>query len=277
MANPRSPFDTAAWLAFPLAALFAAASLGNLVLPAAYARETASWTAQGVGQDWVNLLVVAPLLLIAALMARRGSGRAALFLGGAVAYTTYSLVLYAFAVHFNPLFLVYSAALGVSFYALVATVLACSREDPRSWYPPVSPARAAGVFAIILGLAFYALWLAEIVPALASGAPPASLDEVGLITNPVQVLDIGIVLPAFIVGGVALVRRRRMGYWLVPVMLTFGVLMDIALIGMDVSMAARGLPGGGQGIPIFAAMAVVSLAVLWWMLRHVGNAGPAAG
>ena len=277
MAHPRSPFDAASWLSFPLAALFAAASFGNLVLPAAYARETASWTAQGVGQDWVDLLVVAPLLVIAALLARRGSRRAGLVLGGAVAYTTYSLALYAFAVHFNPLFLVYSAALGLSFYALVATVVACSRADPRSWYPTLPPIRAAGVFAIVLGLAFYALWLAEVIPAVASGTPPASLAEVGLITNPVQVLDIGIVLPAFIAGGVALIRRRGLGYWLVPVMLTFGVLMDIALIGMDASMAARGLPGAGQRIPIFAAMAVVSLAMLWWMMRHVGNAGIAAG
>lgn len=42
-------------------------------------------------------------------------------------------------------------------------------------------------------------------------------------------------------------------------------------------MAARGLPGAGQRIPIFAAMAAVALAMLWWMVRHVGNAGPAAG
>ena len=38
-----------------------------------------------------------------------------------------------------------------------------------------------------------------------------------------QVLDIGIVLPAFIVGGISLVRGRPLGFWLVPVMLTFGV------------------------------------------------------
>jgi hypothetical protein len=267
----RCPFETAARLGFALAILFAAASAGNIILPDAYARETPSWAAQGLGQDWVDLLVVVPVLLVAAALARRGSRRAGLVLGGAVAYTAYSLVLYAFAVHFNPLFLVYSVALGLSFYALLSVVVACSREDPRSWFSPAPPARAAGVFSTMLGLAFYALWLSEVIPALASGEMPQSLAEVGLITNPVQVLDIGIVLPAFIVGGVALVRRRRLGYWLVPMMLAFAVLMDLALIGMDISMAARGVPDGGQRIPIFAVMGVVSLVVLWTMLEKAQN------
>ncbi len=271
MTTSRSPFDTAARLAFPLAILFAAASLGNILLPAAYARETASWAAQGLGQDWVDLLLVVPVLVISAALARRGSRRAGLLLGGAIAYTAYSLVLYAFAVHFNPLFLVYSAALGLSFYALVSTAVACSREDPRTWVAPRAFGRAAGLFSALLGLAFYGLWLSEVVPALASGTPPASLAEVGLITNPVQVLDIGIVLPAFVVGGVALVRGRRLGYWLVPVMLTFAVLMDAALIGMDVSMAARRLPGGGQRIAMFAVMGAVSLAMAWGSMRKGGE------
>ncbi len=261
------PFETAARLGFALVVLFAAASAGNIILPDAYARETPSWTAQGLGQDWVDLLVVVPVLLVAAALARRGSRRAGLVLGGAVAYTAYSLVLYAFAVHFNPLFLVYSVALGLSFYALVSVAVACSREDARSWFSATAPARAAGVFSTTLGVAFYGLWLSEVIPALAAGKTPQTLAEVGLITNPVQVLDIGIVLPAFIVGGVALIRRRPLGYWLVPVMLAFAVLMDLALIGMDVSMAARGVPGGGQRVALFAVIGVVSLTVLWLMLR----------
>ncbi|HOC18739.1 MAG TPA: hypothetical protein PKK95_10745 [Vicinamibacterales bacterium] len=268
MTTSRDPLDTAAYLVFALAVLFAAASVGNIVLPAAYARETASWAAQGLGQDWVDVLVVVPVLLLSALLARRGSRRAALVMGGATAYTTYSLVLYAFAVHFNQLFLVYGVALGAGFYALVNLVVSYSRGDRRSWLSPGRLAsRAAGAFAVFLGLAFYTLWLAEIIPAIAAGRAPETLAEVGLITNPVQVLDVGIVLPAFVVGGVALLRGRRLGYWLVPVMLTFAVLMDLALIGMDVSMATRNVPGGGQRILMFAVMAAVSLGLCWGMLR----------
>lgn len=56
-----------------------------------------------------------------------------------------------------------------------------------------------------------------------------------------------------------------------PIMLAFAVLMDLALLGMDISMAARGVPGGGQRIALFAVMGAVSLTVLWLMLRKLAS------
>lgn len=274
--STRNPFTLASVLAFPLAALFAGASLGNILLPDAYARETPLWAAQGIGQDWVDLVVVVPVLTVSAAFALRGSRPSALLLGGALAYTAYSLVLYAFAIHFNSLFLVYSLALGLSFYAIVSIVAAMSREDVQWWFSARAPARMAGGFAALIGVAFYALWLSELIPALAARATPQSALDAGLITNPVQVLDVGIVLPAFIVGGVALFRRRPLGYWLVPVMLTFGALMDLALIGMVVSMAARKVLDAGPPLPVFAVMAAATVVVLWGLLRHLTEPRPAA-
>jgi hypothetical protein len=266
MSTPNR-FRVAALLAFPLTALFAVASLGNIILPEAYARESASWSAQGLGQDCFDLVVVAPVLVVLAAGALRGSRRSALLLGGALAYSLYSLVLYAFAVHFNQLFLVYSVALGLAFYALVSLVAAFGHEDVRSWFSARAPVRAAGVFSALVGAAFYALWLSELIPALAAHVVPKSIVETRLITNPVQVLDIGIVLPAFIVGGIALARRRTLGYWLVPVMLAFAVIMDLALLAMTMSMAARKVAEAGPRLPVFALMAAVAAAVLWALLR----------
>ena len=265
----RDPFRLPAVLSFPLAALVAAGAFCGIVSAGVYARETALWTAQGVGQDWVDLLVVAPVLVVTAWRSLRGSQLASLLLGGAIVYAAYSLVLYAFAVHFNSLFLVYSVGLGFAFYALVCLVVAFERGDVGAWFSSPAPARTSGVVSILLGGVFYVLWLSEIVPALIAGATPKSLTGVGLITNPVQVLDVGIVLPAFIAGGLSRARQRPLGYWLVPVMLTFGVFMDIALIGMTLSMAARGLPDAGPPVPVFALMAAVSVVVLAALLRRL--------
>jgi hypothetical protein len=264
-----SAFSFPAAIAFPLAALLAVASLGGILLPQVYAREVPLWAAQGIGQDWVDLLVVAPLLVVSGAFARRGSRLWTLVLGGALGYTGYSMVLYAFAVHFNPLFLVYSLALGLSFYGIVAIAGDFRGEDVQRWFSPGAPVRTAGVFSTLVGVAFYLLWLSEVVPALVSGIPPRSLADVGLVTNPVEVLDIGIVLPAFIVGGVALYRRRPLGYWLVPVILAFGVVMDLALIGMVLSMAARKLPDAGPPLALFLVLAACTLSVLGWLLGHL--------
>jgi hypothetical protein len=113
------------WIVLSLASAFlmAIASVAGVSLPGTYAHETPSWSAQGVGQDIVNLLVVWPALLVSTYFVAKGSVRALLVWLGLLVYIVYSYVLYAFFVHFNRLFLVYTAVLGLAFWALVGTVV----------------------------------------------------------------------------------------------------------------------------------------------------------
>jgi len=270
----RSPLALPALLSFPLAALLAACAAGGIFLPAVYAREHPNWAAQGLGQDWVDLVLVVPLLAVLAYRTLEGGRVAALMLGGTLAYTLYSLVLYAFFLHFGPLFVVYAWALGLAFYALVALVVALRLDDVRAWFGPGTPVRLAGGFAVVVGALFSVLWLSEVVPAMAAGAMLKSAQEAGLITNPVQVLDLGIVLPAFVIGGVALMRGQRLGYWLGTMMLTFGVVMDVALVGMAVSMAAHHVGAGGPPLGLLVAMPLATASVLALLLRHVSSHRP---
>jgi hypothetical protein len=76
-----------------VAVLLAATSVGGILLPSTYARETASWRAQGIGQDWFDLLVVVPVLVTGAIRLRRGSRAARIVVGGALIYSAYSFVL----------------------------------------------------------------------------------------------------------------------------------------------------------------------------------------
>jgi hypothetical protein len=262
-----------ALLSFPLAAVLAVCALGGISVPAVYAREHPYWAAQGLGQDWADLLFAAPLLAVSAYFTLRRSRIFTLVMAGALAYTLYSLVLYAFFMHFGPLFLAYTWALGLAFYAFVILAGDLRADSVREWFTADAPATFAGVVAVVLGCAFYALWLAEILPALASGATLQSAADAGLITNPVQVLDLAAVLPAFIVGGVALVRRKPLGYWLAPAMLGFGIVMDIALIGMDVSIRTTGAGTGGAPVAPLGVMLALSAAALAGMFRRLQKAG----
>ena len=272
----RARYRLPALLSFPLAAILAICAAGGIGVPAVYAREHPFWAAQGLGQDWVDLLFAAPLLAVAAYFTLRRSRVFTFVLAGALAYSLYSLVLYAFFMHFGPLFLAYTAGLGLAFYAFVILVGDLRADSVRAWFAADAPATFAGVVAVLLGSVFCALWLAEILPALASGAMLQSAVDSGLITNPVQVLDLGIVLPAFIVSGVALVRRRPLGYWLAPTMLGFGIVMDVALIGMSVSIRMTGAGTGGAPMAPLVVMLALSLAALAGMLRRLQRAGTAA-
>ena len=259
-------------MSFPLAAILAVCAAGGIAIPAVYAREHPHWAAQGLGQDWADLLFAAPLIAVAAYRTLGRSRVFTLVLAGTLAYTLYSLVLYAFFMHFGPLFLAYAWGIGLAFYAFVILVGDLRADSVKAWFSPDAPATFAGVVAILMGCAFYALWLAEILPALASGATLQSAIDSGLITNPVQVLDLGVVLPAFIVGGAALLRRKPLGYWLAPAMLGFGIVMDVALIGMSVSIRATGTGTEGAPLAPLVVMLALSVAALGGMLRRLARA-----
>jgi hypothetical protein len=267
--TPHTAMRAAACISLPLALLVAFASLGGIVMPATYARETASWAAQGVGQDWANLVLVVPWLIGAAIFTLRGSRRAVLLLGAALVYTLYSYVIYAFAVHFNALFLIYCVVLGLAFFTLLLLLRAFLEVDVSRWYDDRAPVKTAGILQIVVALVFGGLWLSEIVPAMLAGGVPASLTEGGFFTNPVHVLDLSILLPALAMSGYLLLRRHSTGYLLAPILLGFAVLMAAAIAGMIVMMARRGIAIDPGSALVLAAMSLASAIVLAALLRRV--------
>ena len=261
MSDAPSPRRFALAAAWPVALLLALVSLGGIMLPGAYARETPAWTAQAVGQDWFDLLVAAPWIALAGYGARTGSRRWRILLAGAYAYTVYEMLIYAFAVHWNALFLAYCATLGLAGYALVALAIELSDHvitvERRR-------ARQAGGFLVGLGVVFGAMWLAEDLPALLRGQPPASLAETGLLTNPVHVIDYAFVLPAHVLAGVLLWRQRRAGALFAAIVLAFGVLMAASIGGM---MLVIRLAGDPAPLAIIIAMFAVAAATAAMLTR----------
>ncbi|HEY6033940.1 MAG TPA: hypothetical protein VIV58_06760 [Kofleriaceae bacterium] len=220
---------TAKWLPFPIAVLVMVAAAGGLFVPAIYGRETASWAAQGIAQDVADLVLAGPALAVAAAFALAGSRRARIATAGLLLYTAYAFAIYAFAVHFNALFLVYCAVLGGSTFALVATVRELAADHSPSWFAAGAPLRATYVTLYALAGVFGALWLAQIVPALLAGRDPAGLAETGLVVNPVHVLDLALVLPAMVVVATGLRHGRPLALVLAPVLLVFAVMMVITI------------------------------------------------
>jgi hypothetical protein len=223
----------------------------------AYVRETPSWAAQGTGQDFANLFVVLPFLLVVAVFAWRGSVRAVLLWLGALLYVLYSYVLYAFCVHFNEWFLAYVATLGLTFYTLIGAVASVDLRQASEASRGAAHTRALSVLLTVVGVGFAVLWLSDVIPAIAHGRAPASADEVGLPVNPVHVLDLAFALPGVIFTGVLLWKRHVYGLLFAVPCATFLILMGIAILAMARAMSLRGVPGAG-GFPVPIAITIAT-------------------
>ena len=182
-------------LSLPIAFLAIGGSVTGILVERIYARETANWAAQSVAQDFANLITFGALLVLALLTAR-GSLRAYLAWLGVLGFSAYTFAIYAFTIHFGPLFLLYVAVLGLSLYTLVGGLLSIDSERVKASFGSSAPVRSTAALVTGVGALFYLLWLSAIVPATLDGTTPQELVDVGLPTNPVHVIDLAVFLPA---------------------------------------------------------------------------------
>lgn len=260
------------WLSVPIALLGTGGSLAGILLDRPYREETDNWAAQAVGQDIANLAVFA-VMLAAAYAASRGSLRGHLVWLGTTVYAAYTYAIYAFAVHFNPLFLLYVAVLGMSVWALVGGLAATQPRAVRAAYLRTPGAAFAAVLLLVLAIGFAFLWLAQDLPAMVDGTPSTELRDTGLLTNPVHVLDLSLFLPSAALAGVLLLRRRPWGYVLAPVVLVAMAAISAGIVAVVVVSVARDV---GGSLVVAAVIGVVGLVQVLAAGRLLGGLEPGA-
>jgi hypothetical protein len=189
----------------------ALASGAGLFAPYVY-RDAPIWVAQARGQDLVTLLVGVPLLVVGQIGATRGSTRAFLCLAWERRIHRVRLCDLRVAAHFNALFLVYVAAFGLAIYALVFGLIRVDAARVARAFGRRTPTRLVGGSLIGMGVLTGLLWLSQDIPALLSGRAPNDVVEAGLLTNPIHVLDLGLVLPGAVLTGVLLLQQRSWGF-----------------------------------------------------------------
>jgi hypothetical protein len=256
-------------LSAPLPWLLASASLMGVAWPPLY-RDPPVIAAQAVGQDWVTLLVAAPVLALARRATARGSALGEVVALGVLGYAAYAYALYAFGTRHNELFLVYVAILSLSVWGLVAGLVEIDAPRLATRAAPRLAWRWIGSYFVVLAALFASLWLAEIVPALLRRQTPATVVAWGTPTNGVHVLDLAFVLPVLLWTGVRLWHHKRDSVVVAGVLLFKIVTLGLAILAMGVFQIRRGQHVDAGLMTIFAVMSVVSIAAAVHFTRAVG-------
>ncbi len=236
-------------------------SLTGVMNPDFYQKETLNWQAQSFGQDVINLCLVIPVLLSTSLLVLANRHYAKLLWAGALLYLIYTYVIYCFNVHFNVFFIEYCIILSLCFY-LILYFFYTQASSPTPVIGSFPLINIIGKYFIVLSLLFYFLWLSEIIPAVRTNAVPKTIVEVGLFTNPVHVIDLAVLLPGVFITGILLLKQKKLGYILAPVLLTFFVLMDCTIAALTFIMNKRGIEANRSVIAIMAVFAVFSVVLL---------------
>jgi len=228
----------------------------GILFKSTYAKETVSWASQAMGQDLINVFLIFPLLVICLYLMRKGSWRAILVWLGILIYMVYCYALYAFFIHFGPLFLIYIVILGLSFYSLIGGMMQIDKEEIRQNLIGHSH-RPASIFLMTVSGLFFLLWLADILRALITGSLPQGVSDIGLLVNPVQVLDLALLLPASTIISILLWKQKSLGYVLAVPLMIFFATMGIAIVCMMFILSQKGFPAP---IPQMIMMGVIIVA-----------------
>ncbi|MBN2281728.1 MAG: hypothetical protein JXQ65_14190 [Candidatus Marinimicrobia bacterium] len=256
-------------LTYILLAMMAYASYQGVFNPVTFARDSQSFGTQGIGQDFVNLFIVAPVLLVSLYLYLHENKIGFFLFGGTVLYILYSYIIYAFGVHFNHLFLFYSLIVGSSLFLFIMFMADFSKKAVIEWFEAKIPVKTMSTYMIVTAIMFYCIWLGEIIPALISGTTPKTITDNNLLVNPVHVLDLAFSLPALIVSAVLLLKKHNLGYIFAPVLLVFIVILTIALSGMAVALTLQNISENFYLVYIFSVLSLLCVIILVLFFRKI--------
>jgi hypothetical protein len=252
-------------LTLTLAALMIAQSLTGLIAPAHY-RDVEWIKATWFGNDGLTLIVAVPLLLMSRVAAERGSARAFLLWAGAVGYAVYNYAFYLLGAALNAFFPLYVACVVLAAFMLILTLGKVKAEAMMLSSRPAAPLRIIAGSFILIGLGLGAVWTAMWAAHVFAGRPtPVDPEAFRL----VAALDLSMMVPALLSGGVLLWRRRPWGVVLAAIagvqgFLYLGVLSINSLIAIQ-----RGLAEWPGELVIWGPLTAVTATVTVLLLASI--------
>jgi hypothetical protein len=181
------------------------------------------------GFDWVGLLVCFPLLVLGIYLYQRGQLMDQLLLGGVFTYFAYIYLIGVMGNAFNIMFLVWTGLFSTGLFGLALVLKDLDVSSLPQRLEPGFPRKGLSIYTIALGLFLPVPYLAQIIPAYMTASPPATLEI--YTTLELAALEIGIMIPLHLVGGVLLWRRKSWGY-IISILLAFAAGMTFLALSV---------------------------------------------
>jgi hypothetical protein len=248
-----------------LAALMAAESVLGVTLADRY-RDVDWIKATWLGNDLLTLIVAVPLLVFSGLAAQRGSFRGFLLWAGGVGYAVYNYAFYMLGAALNVFFPFYV----ISFVlAAVILIITLGRFEPSSvafTFRRRARLPLIGGALVMIGSGLAVTWTAMWFAHVFAGRPtPVDPDAFRL----VAALDLSLMVPALVSGGVLLWRRRPWGVVIAAIAGVQGSLYLAVLSINSLIAISRGLAVWPGELVIWGPLGTATVTVTSMLLLSI--------
>lgn len=250
-----------------IALLATVSTMGGLFIDGLY-RDNALVTSAWHGNDIVTLFVVVPMLLASLFYSLQGSMKGRLFWMGSLWYMVYNYTFYLFGAAFNVFFLVYAALVVLSVYTLVFALIQTDVENYSRSFTLKLPYKFISTFMLFFALLLGGMWIALSLSFVFTGQVHESVTQTDHPTAIVFAVDLTLLVPSLVLGGVLLWRKESWGPIVSAVVLIKATAYGLALSIMTV-MSYRNTGIIDPFITLWVALTLGCLVALILLLRNI--------
>jgi hypothetical protein len=256
-----------------LVTLMATQATLGLLIPTVY-RDPEWIKATWFGNDWITLLLAAPLLLTTQRMTRAGSIRGELLCIGGTGYAVYNYAFYLFGAALNAFLPLYVIILGVGILTLAS---ALSHVDPTAVARCVRtnlPARLLGAYLVFVGCGLAVVWIGMWGAYVFAGRPTPVQPEAFKV---VAALDLLWLVPSLAAGGALLWNRRPWGFVIAAAASVQGTVYLLVLSVNSFIAIHRRLAESPGELPIWGPLTILTWATALLLINNVTAPEPSGG
>jgi len=261
----RSDFGAPWVLSAAIALLAVVQALGGLLARDLY-RDIAWIKLTWLGNDAVVLLVAVPLLVWGLVAARGGSRRGELVWYSMLGFMAYNYAYYLVGAKLNAWFPLYVLLVVLPVIALIMALAHADVAALAESYGTRTPVRAVGGYLLLTGVGLGVVWIAQWAAAIFGGVTPAVGEDA---FHVVATLDLSIIVPLMIAGGLLLVRRRPWGFVIAPAAALLGAVYTLILTVNSVLAMLAGSESAAAEVPVWSVWTLVGGAAAVWLLGSV--------
>jgi hypothetical protein len=251
--KPSTPYI----LSIIIAILATIASAGGLLLDGLY-RDNAFVTTTWLGNDAITLFLAVPILASSLFFSARGSHKAQLVWMGTLDYMLYNYAFYLFGASFNGFFLIYTALLGLSIFALILGLVHLDMNVIRQQFRERTPVKWIGGYFLFVAVGLSAVYLMQSIAFIFTGQLPSIVTISGHPTSIVFALDLTLLVPWFVVGALWLMKRQPWGFVIAGILSVKGPLYTLVLAVNTLLVMKAGL-GGIAELPLWITLTLLGL------------------
>jgi hypothetical protein len=139
----------------------------------------------------------------------------------------------------------------------------------KNSFSPKLPVRFIGGFQLFIAFMLFMMWMGRIAPPLMAGGIPMGLEHYSTLV--IQALDLGIIVPAAILSGVLIIKKKHFGYLLSSIIIIKGMTMLTAITAMIIGMKNAGVAVSTVEMTVFPLFNIVAIFCLIVLLRNINE------